>query len=259
MTSLKIIRSHIKDGGVGLQTLRRIRKADTRGGGNVGESIAEYTGKEVEEGDVVEEGAFVVGNKSMFDSQHGIARLANECRDGNVVSTAERKRVEDMTGRPMGCRDTNMKIYTDDDTKRTYLLASRNIEKNINEELLVQYESRDSDDDLDETQQIADEVDDGVGTQWPEDGRLGFGEYKDGDLVNVVPHDLAAPVHIPSEYPGLSAARVAEIRDSMDKRIRDDGERKNGTKLDRAISFLFSHFPMSFLCKSEINFRFRKS
>ena len=245
-SGLKLIRSHIKDGGVGLQTLRRIRVADTSDGVDYSESIAEFTGKEREDGDEDIEGAFIVGNKVTFDSQHGIARLANSCQNGNVVSIAERKRVEAMTGRPMGCRDTNMKIYTDDDTKRTYLLASRNIEKN--EELLVQYEPRDPDDDLDE-------VDDGVGADWPEDGPLGFGEYEDGHLVHYRLHtdddrerkeitDLIdrarktdldkAPDEMSSEYPTLSVARVIEIRAKMAKSIRDDTERKKAKKLGHA-------------------------
>ena len=248
-TGLKLIRSHIKDGGVGLQTLRRIRVADTSDGVDYSESIAEFTGKEREDGDEDIEGAFIVGNKVTFDSQHGIARLANSCQNGNVVSIAERKRVEAMTGRPMGCRDTNMKIYTDDDTKRTYLLASRNIEKN--EELLVQYEPRDSDDDLDETNHIEDEVDDGVGADWPEDGPLGFGEYVDGHLVHYRLHtdddreskritdwidrarnaDLdKAPDEMSSEYPALSVARVIEIRAKMAKDRRDRREEEEKAK-----------------------------
>jgi hypothetical protein len=154
----------------------------------------------------------------------------------------------------MGCRDTNMKIYTDDDTKRTYLLASRNIEKN--EELLVQYEPRDSDDDLDETNHIEDEVDDGVGVDWPEDGPLGFGEYVDGHLVNIydrekkethldIARKKAVEMGLPSgtvivvdgveyTYEILSAERVAEMRAKMHKSIRDDTERKKAKKLGHA-------------------------
>jgi hypothetical protein len=149
----------------------------------------------------------------------------------------------------MGCRDTNMKIYTDDDTKRTYLLASRNIEKN--EELLVQYEPRDSADDLDETNHIEDEVDDGVGADWPEDGPLGFGEYVDGHLVHYRLHtdddreskritdwidrarkaDLdKAPDEMSSEYPALSVARVIEIRAKMAKDRRDRREEEEKAK-----------------------------
>jgi len=146
-TGCKLIHSHIKGAGIGVQTLRDIPMVheDDDGGTDFSKNVAEFTGEVIEDGDEVEPGDpddplnpnFVVDGLSTFDSQHGLARLVNTCKKGSVVPVDIRRYVKKMTGRPIGCRDTNVAIVTNAADDRVYLMPKRAIRRG--EELTVDY------------------------------------------------------------------------------------------------------------------------
>ena len=249
-TGCKLIHSHIKGAGIGVQTLRDIPMVheDDDGGTDFSKNVAEFTGEVIEDGDEVEPGDpddplnpnFVVDNLSTFDSQHGLARLVNTCKKGSVVPVDIRRYVKKMTGRPIGCRDTNVAIVTNAADDRVYLMPKRAIRRG--EELTVDYGDAflwgihesdgeraddvddeggedlrpvirslipevddDSDDDDDAPQSSPHFVDFHELHRAARDERSAARAARDAPVVAVVPAPGIAPVV-------LSAARIAEMR-----------------------------------------------
>jgi hypothetical protein len=252
-TGCKLIHSHIKGAGIGIQTLRDIPMVheDDEGGTDFSKNVAEFTGEVIEEGVEVEPGDpddprnpnFVVDGLSTFDSQHGLARLVNTCRKGSVVPVDIRRYVKKMTGRPIGCRDTNVAIVTNAEDDRVYLMPKRAIRRG--EELTVDYgdafyggvaeSDRERADDVDdeggedlrpiirslipEVDSTDEDADDAPSspphfaelhelhraTRAARAARLSSRAAGDAPVVAVVPAPGIAPVV-------LSAARIAEIR-----------------------------------------------
>ena len=240
-TGCKLIHSHIKGAGIGIQTLRDIPMVheDDDGGTDFSKNVAEFTGEVIEEGDEVEPGDpddplnpnFVVDGLSTFDSQHGLARLVNTCRKGSVVPVDIRRYVKKMTGRPIGCRDTNVAIVTNAADDRVYLMPKRDIRRG--EELTVDYgdafyggvaeSDRERADDVDDEggedlrpiirsliPAVDDDSDDADDAPPSPPHFVDFHELhrsaaRDAPVVAVVPAPGIAPVV-------LSAARIAEMR-----------------------------------------------